>query len=165
MLIHFSPLTTMATPLLLQRPLSSPPPPTLHDKDRLSPPGGSQAVTVCGFGCPPCAKRRDFNPFSAKGDYRRYGVVWVLACRVPLCFWVRCRRPIGFADVYRFSVSCLPSRGSSRDPVRGAVSPAEAMPAASSLPQEPRAGTDHHPQFGGRHGVEPETRGTAVSKT
>lgn len=42
----------------------------------------------------------------------------------------------------------------------GTLGPFEAVPAASPLSQEPRAGADHHPQLGGRLGLDPETRGT-----
>ena len=60
------------------------------------------------------------------------------------------------------SVSSHPSRSTHRNPVRGALGPTEAVPAASSLPQEPSTGTDHHPQLWGRPGLEPDkTRGTS----
>lgn len=73
-------LTTMATPPLLQQRCSP------HDKDGLSPPWLSGLLpyvalvsTVC---FPTAGQTLGFNALSAKGECRRYRVMWVLA------FWL-----------------------------------------------------------------------------
>lgn len=54
-----------------------------------------------------------------------------------------------------------PSWDTSRYPVRRAVCPAEAVPAAHPLSQEPSTGTDHHPQLWSGHDLEPDKRGNS----
>lgn len=82
-LIHFTPLRTMATPLLLQRRCSP------HDKAGLSPPWPS-GPELCRYlmwlrlaqsASPQCAKRCVLMLFLAEGECRRCRVMWVLAFR------------------------------------------------------------------------------------
>lgn len=62
------------------------------------------------------------------------------------------------------SISFYPSRpswGTDRYPVRRALCPAEAVPAAHPLSQKSSTGTDHHPQLWSGLGLEPDERGNS----
>lgn len=103
-LIHFTLLTTVATPVCLQQPLFS------HDKDSLSPPRPSWLellpyVAFVSTHCiPTVGQTLRLMPFLLKESAATTGLCefWHSGClpgNVPSRFCVCCSGPIGFADV------------------------------------------------------------------